>query len=270
MQLKAREKWKILQEELCSTGGIQLEAIILCILVFWAKSSICGEGSKLVSTPLFVNSSPFNSEISLWEFQMDSSSGLILFHSSQVYLSLFCSTKSVLNISYVKDILFRKKICVSFTEICATPDCCQVHKIPFCSVGEMKLLENVGAEDEFFSFCLLMQRPDWTSIRGDSLNWKLLNVRGSNQGTYHICLSCLYDFTLMSVCFHDGGTVVCQTELWSCLKHTKLDRMQRILYLSLFAIFTLLYIRLSCSSFYDFYYSWVHAESDHGQLWGAL
>lgn len=200
----------------------------------------------------------------------DSSSGLILFHSSQVYLSLFCSTKSVLNISYVKDILFRKKICVSFTEICATPDCCQVHKIPFCSVGEVKLLENVGAEDEFFSFCLLMQRPDWTSIRGDSLNWKLLNVRGSNQGTYHICLSCLYDFTLMSVCFHDGGTVVCQTELWSCLKHTKLDSMQRILYLSLFAIFTLLYIRLSCSSFYDFYYSWVHAESDHGQLWGAL
>lgn len=183
---------------------------------------------------------------------MDSSSGLILFHSSQVYPSLFCSTKSVLNISYVKDILFRSKICVSFTQICIAPDCCQVHEIPFCSAGEMRLLENVSAEDESFSFCLLMQRPDWTSIRADSLNWKWLNVRGNNQGTYHICLSCLHDLTLMFVCFRDGGIIKSQTELWSCLKHAKLDSTQRILYLSLFAIFILLHITVSCSFYYDF------------------
>lgn len=69
----------------------------------------------------------------------------------------------------------------------------------------------------------------------------------------------------MSVCFQDGGTVKSQTELWSCLKHAELDSTKRILYLSLFAIFTLLYIRLSCSFYYDF----VSHESMQSQTMGS-
>lgn len=130
---------------------------------------------------------------------MDSGSGLVLFHSSQVYLALFCFTKSVLNRSPVKTILFERKISVSFMQNVWVQIVAWSMKSLVCGADERKLLCNMGTEDVLFSFPFSHVETWLDQHQKKFLSWKLLNAGRSIQGNCNIHLSCSY-FTLVSVC----------------------------------------------------------------------
>lgn len=141
---------------------------------------------------------------------MDSDHGLVLFHSTQIYLTLFCFTKSVLNGSSEKTVLFGRKISVSFMQNMLVQIVACSMKSLVCDVGEAKLLWNAGTEDVPFSFPFCHVEAWLDQQQKESLELKIIECWGKYLGKL--------SYTLVLVLLH---SYVC---LWPWMETGQLDR----------------------------------------------